>query len=362
MSKCGRCEGLPAGWPEVGILYLSPSLAHTRGILRRLFWESGLPFGDPRDDVLAVQVTPGGLRRLCELFLGGLSEVELRGCKALLVEKGSTLGLGTLSRMQDLGSLVAAVRGEWLVDMIREDRMVVHFQPVIRASDPDDIFAYECLLRGLDREGALVGPKHMFEVARQTGLLFNLDRAARIKAIWEASELDLENISINFDPASIYDPAYCLESTMGAIKRSGLAPEQVIVEVSESEAFKDNKHLRNVLNFYRAAGIRVALDDLGSGYTSLMLLDALRPDFAKLDMALVPHVDRDPYHAAVASRLLELAKELGVTVVAERVETEEQWRWLAAHGVDFAQGYFFARPAFPPPTPRLRVSKSHGGG
>lgn len=319
--------------------------------MRRLLWESGLPFGDPRDDVLAVQVTPEGLRRLCELFLGGLSKVELRDCKALLVEKGSNLGLGTLSRMQNLGSLVAAVRDGWLVDMIREDRMIIHFQPVVRASDPDDIFTYECLLRGLDREGALVDPERMFEVARRSGLLLNLDRTACTKAIWEASALDLENISINFDPASIYNPAYCLGSTMEDIERSGLVPEQVIFEVSESEAFKDYKHLQHVLSFYRASGIRIALDDLGSGHNSLMLLDALRPDFAKLDMALVPHVDRDPYHAAIACRLLELAKDLDVTVVAERVETEEQWRWLAANGVDFAQGYFFARPAFPPPTP-----------
>ncbi len=71
MSECSRCESLPPGWPEVGILYLSPPLAHIRGTLRRLLWESGLLFGDPLDDILAVEVTPEGLRHLCDLFFDG---------------------------------------------------------------------------------------------------------------------------------------------------------------------------------------------------------------------------------------------------------------------------------------------------
>lgn len=83
---------------------------------------SGLPFGDPIQDVLAVEVSPVHLKRLSELLLDNLSETELRDCKALLVEKGSTFGLGMLSRMQDLGTLVATVRGGWLLDMMREDR------------------------------------------------------------------------------------------------------------------------------------------------------------------------------------------------------------------------------------------------
>ena len=119
--------------------------------------------------------------------------------------------------------------------------------------------------------------------------------------------------------------------------------------MTKSEAIQDSKLLRNILDFYRKGGFRVALDDLGSGYGSLDLLDALRPDFAKLDMSLVREVDS--YRAAIASKLLELAKDLGVAVVAEGIETEEQWRWLVARGADFAQGYFFARPAFPPPLP-----------
>lgn len=352
MNGCNRCENLPPDLPEAGLLYVAPPTAYTRGRLRRLFWESGLPFGDPAGDVLAVEVVPEGLRGLSSLLSDGLSEIELRGCKAVLIEKSATFGLGMLSRMQDLATLTATVSGGWLLDMMREDRLTVHFQPIVPAADPDAVFAYECLLRGLDGEGSLVSPGPMFETARDAGLLFNLDRVARMKAIGEASGLGLEsNIFVNFNPTSIYEPASCLRSTMTAIEESGISHSRIVFEVTESEHVRNDGHLRSILDFYRKSGCRIALDDLGAGYGSLNLLAALRPDFVKLDAGLIRDVDQDPYRAAIASKILELAKDLRVTVIAEGVETEQQWRWLLDNGADFVQGFFFARPAFPPPLP-----------
>lgn len=198
------------------------------------------------------------------------------------------------------------MRGEWLLNMLREDRLGVHFQPIVPTANPGEIFAYECLLRGLDGEGALVNPGAMFGAARDAGLLFNLDQTARMKAIEEASGLGLEaNIFINFNPTSIYDPKYCLMSTMGAIRKSDLSPNRIAFEVTESVQVKDDRHLRNILDFYRESGFRDALDDLGAGHSSLNLLATLRPDFVKLDMGLLQDVDRDPYRAAIASKLLE---------------------------------------------------------
>ncbi len=121
--------------------------------------------------------------------------------------------------------------------------------------------------------------------------------------------------------------------------------------MTESEEIKDQKRLKRILDSCRESGFKVALDDLGAGYSSLNLLSSLRPDFVKLDASLIRDVDCDPYRAMIASRLLKLAKDLGVTVVAEGVETEEQWLWLITHGVDFVQGFFFGRPASPPPVP-----------
>ena len=352
MSKCSRCENLPAEPPEKGVLYVAQPLAHTRGTLRRLLWGSDLPFGDPVEDVLAVEVCPGGLSRLSGVLMEGLSEAELRDCRAVLVGKGESVGLGTLPRMQDLFTILSRVRGAWLQKILREERTTVHFQPIVAVRNPGEAFAHECLLRGVGEDGEIVGPGPMFGAARDAGLLFNLDRAARMKAIREAAAHGTEgNVFINFNPTSVYDPVYCLRSTMEAVEDSGFPPEKIVFEVTESDEVRDSSHLKNILDFYRKSGFRVALDDLGSGYASLNQMAQLRPDFVKLDIGLVRDVDHDPYKASIAQKLIELAHGLGVIVVAEGVETGGQWRWLADHGADYAQGYLLARPASPPPVP-----------
>ncbi len=206
-------------------------------------------------------------------------------------------------------------------------------------------------MRGLDEEDGFVSPGAMLGAAREAGLLFNLDRTARTKAIGEADGFGLkQNIFINFDPTFIHNPRSCLGSTLGAVERSNLCPERIVFEVTESEQIKDQKRLRRILDFCRESGFKVALDDLGAGSSSLDLLSSLRPDFAKLDANLVRDVNRDPYRAMIAARLLKLAKDLGVTVVSEGVETEEQWLWLVAHAAHFVQG-FFGGPDTPPPVP-----------
>jgi EAL domain-containing protein (putative c-di-GMP-specific phosphodiesterase class I) len=316
--------------------------------------ESGLSFGEPLEGILAVDLGPEELRDVGGAISEELSAGELSDCKALLLEKGAEPGLRDLARMRSLGALIAEARGEWLLDILREDRITSHFQPIVHASDTGRVFAYECLLRGSDEEGSMVSPGRMFDVARSAGLLFNLDRAARLKAIEEASRFGVEtNVFINFNPTSIYDPVYCLRSTVDAVGRSGITADRIVFEVTESEEIRDTGQLLDILAFYRRAGFRVALDDLGAGYSSLNLLTELRPDFVKLDMALVQGVDEDPYKATIAAKLLELAASLGVGTIAEGVETQEQWRWLLANGADYVQGYYFAKPASPPPIPAM---------
>lgn len=352
MSNCSRCENLPADPPDNGVLYVAPPLSHTRGTLRRLLWGSGLPFGDPLDDVLAVEVCPGGLSSLSDTLLKGLTEAELKDCRAILVEKGARVDLGMLPRMQDLYTLLNCARETWLKKIMREDKLTVHFQPIVAISDPGEVFAYECLLRGIGEGGANIGPDSMFTAARAAGLIYNLDRAARVKAIREAAGQGIEeSVFINFNATSIYDPGYCLRSTMEAVEESGIPPERIVFEVTDSEEVRDTVHLASMVDYYREGGFGVALDDLGSGYGSLDLLAQLRPDFVKLDMGLVSKAGGVPYKASIARKLIELANELGVTVIAEGVETEDQYHWVAAHGADYAQGHLFARPASPPPVP-----------
>jgi EAL domain-containing protein (putative c-di-GMP-specific phosphodiesterase class I) len=309
-------------------------------------------FMDPIDGVLAVEIESGALDPLGELIVDNLTEVELGDSRALLVEGDRKPGIEDLVRMKDLGTLIAASRGSWLLETLREERLAVHFQPIVSADDAGDVFAYECLLRGIRTDGAMISPARMFDAARSTETLFYLDRTARLRAIEEISHLGLDTLAfINFNPTSIYDPASCLHSTLDAVERSNISAESIVFEVTESDGIRDMNHLERVLSHYRDAGFRVALDDLGSGHGSLNLLTRVRPDFVKLDMELVRDVDADPYKATVASSLLQMATDLGVQVVAEGVETAEQHDWLVAHGADYLQGYYLAYPDPTPPVP-----------
>jgi EAL domain-containing protein (putative c-di-GMP-specific phosphodiesterase class I) len=238
--------------------------------------------------------------------------------------------------------------------MLAEDRLETHFQPIVSAADPASVFGYECLLRGREPGGELVFPGRLFSTAREAELLFQLDRAARVAAIRGAHTHGLTcRVFANFNPTAIYDAAYCLRTTIREVEQCRLRPDQVVFEVVETDEVRDASHLLRILEVYRNAGFQVALDDLGSGYGSLGLLARLRPDYVKLDMELIRNVDQDPYKAQVASKLLELARELGVTTIAEGIETRAEWEWCRSHGADFVQGYLFARPAAPPPLPTV---------
>ena len=138
---------------------------------------------------------------------------------------------------------------------------------------------------------------------------------------------------------------------MEAVEKAGIQPGRIVFEVTDSEEVRDTVHLGNVVDYYREGGFGIALDDLGTGYGSLDLLAELTPDFVKLNMGLVGRAGGVPYKASIARELIELANELGVIVIAEGVATEDQYRWVNAHGVDYAQGNFFARPSSLPLAP-----------
>ena len=230
------------------------------------------------------------------------------------------------------------------------------FQPIVAAANTADIFAYECLMRGTAADGALIAPMRLLDAAGEADLLFQLDRQAREAAVRQARAAGIQRkIFINFSPNAIYDPAFCLRTTVGILEELQVTPSEVVFEVGESHAIQRLDHVRRILNFYRDKGFLIALDDLGAGYASLNYLHALRPDFIKIDIGLVHGVDADAFKAEVARRLIETALALDIRVIAEGVETPEEFRWLRHAGAQYLQGYLFGRPqAVPAPeTPRI---------
>ena len=350
MSACTRCDFLPDLPPSRGTLYLAPPQAHTQSTLRKSLRGRGIPFEEYSPLIVSVPLLEGRLDEVVSALTDCLGEAERRDTRALILEEGRQLTLADLMTTRSASTLMAIVQERWIVEMIREGRMTTHFQPIVRFDDPGEVYAYECLLRGNLEDGRSISPGQMYDAARDAELLFQLDRAARLTSIREAVAHRIDQILfINFNPSSIYDPSSCLRSTIAAIDEAGIDPSRIVFEVVESD--RVDVDLLAIMASYRRAGFRVALDDLGAGYGSLNLLSHLRPDVVKLDMRLVRDVDRDVYKAGITSKLLEMARKLGIATVAEGIETPGEFEWFRDQGADYAQGYYIARPASPPPLP-----------
>lgn len=352
-ARCPGCEVIPEFNQEAATLVLAPALGHTRSSIRTALKDSGVQVRLVEQTLLAAEVAAGRLPEVLTQLKTKLSEPELADCNAVVVPQGTQFELASLHRVRPLRSLAAEHNAGWLRDLLREERLTAHFQPIVRASAPQEPFAYECLLRGLDSNGGLIPPGDIFSTARAAGLLFHVDRAARLNAISQAKAHAISTpLFINFNPSSIYDPAYCLQTTVQAAASHGHDPANYVFEVVESDLAHDQQHLRDILDFYRSHGFRIALDDLGSGYASLNMLARLQPDFVKIDMELVREIHQSPVRQKILSRLIEMARDLEIETIAEGVETAAEWRWLRDHDVDYVQGFLFGRPASPPPRPQ----------
>ena len=257
-------------------------------------------------------------------------------------------------RSEGLDQLRKRVDAVWLKDIIHEGRLVTFFQPIISNKPPYRVFAYECLIRGLSQDEQLITPWQLFSAAKRSGLMSQLDHAARLKSIETAKRLNSDvNIFINFNPKFIANSLSDLAETMEAVRDSRVDPARFVFEVVESEEIHDVGKLHEIIDYCRETGCRVALDDVGAGYNSLNNLPEVRPDFIKLDMELVRDVHSDHYKSRVASKLLELANELKLISIMEGIETRESWEWVRSNGADYSQGYLFAKPAAVPPSPLI---------
>lgn len=347
---CSRCEALPGKIAGAGRLFLWFPLRHTLSQALRLLNGHGQGAEILSGEGLMLRLDGSEAGELAQTLTESLSQEEQDGTRVLWIPGLREPGLDDFPRVVSLRRFLAASRADWLVGMLSEKRLTSHFQPIVSAADTSSLFGHEALMRGMDGEGT-VPPSRLLAAARAADLMFQLDLAARQSAIREAGRLGLTaRIFINFAPNAIYDPAYCLRSTVATVRETGISADRIVFEVTESEQVRDLPHLEGILTVYRKAGFQIALDDLGAGYSSLNLIHRLRPDIVKLDMDLIRGVDQDAYKAAIAEKLLELARQLGIRTVAEGVETPGELGWLRDKGADYVQGYLIAPPA---PSPSI---------
>ncbi len=283
-----------------------------------------------REEVSVVEAA--GIRVLVDDGTADSSELLAASMVApTLAEAGAQLAAGDLwSMFTDEG---AAFRSS--------------YQPIVAAADRT-VIGFEALLRARDSAGVEHPPGPLFAQAERAGWSARLDRIGRTAAVSGAAGwLGDRQLFVNFVPTSIYDPRVCLATTARAADRAGVDMRQIVFEVTESERVTDLGHLERVFDYYREKGARVALDDLGSGWSSLTVLARLEPDVVKLDRALVH--DLTPAAArAVIGAVVDITHAYGGLVLAEGVETEQESDLVVELGVDLAQGWLYGRPAFPP--------------
>lgn len=304
-------------------------------------------------EVIRLDVPRAVFARFADALVQRLSIEERAHARALVLPEGAAATMRDCLGTRPLQAVIGWVKAAWLVALLEQDRLVSALQPILRADGSP--FGHEALLRAIGLDGALIGAAALMDAARETELLFTLDLAARKSALQAAARLGPERgfVFVNFDPASIYDPQYCLKETGAFACALGLDPERIVFEVTEGSHVRSLEHLRGILEVYRQARFRVALDDVGAGFSGLNTLRVLRPDLIKLDMELIRDVDTDRYRQSIVRHLIALGHELGIEVLAEGIETEGERRWLVAAGVDYLQGYLLGRPFLPQAEARL---------
>jgi diguanylate cyclase (GGDEF)-like protein len=233
--------------------------------------------------------------------------------------------------------------------LLREKNINIVYQPVI-SLQTGAVTGYEALSRG-PRDSFFYSPLNLFQHAEKTGDLYALERIAREKALAGISGLlkKEEKIFLNMNPQIINDPLFSPGGIKDLLAELQVAPEQVVFEVTERTSIADFSSFRKAMGQFQRHGFLLAVDDVGAGYSSLQAVAELQPGFIKIDLSLIKDIDKIPVKRVLMETFLTFAEKTGSKIIAEGIETAAELSCLVEMGVPLGQGYFIARPAFPPP-------------
>ncbi|WP_428624837.1 GGDEF domain-containing protein [Sedimenticola sp.] len=238
---------------------------------------------------------------------------------------------------------------EYLYRIIRERSLTVLFQPIVN-NKKREIFGYEALIRG-PSDTPLHSPVTLFETAARYGHLVELEVLCREVSIQQFVRLNLDGkLFLNTSPESLFQPNFRTGSTLDILKHVGLPPEKVVIELTEQFPTENYEAIREAKHHYKSMGFEIAIDDLGAGYAGLRMWSELRPDYVKIDRHFMQDIHEDRVKQEFVRSIKNIARGLNCKVVGEGVETADEFRCVAKLGIEFFQGYYFARPAQIPVT------------
>lgn len=347
-----------------GRLVLATAVDHTATALRSLALRRGVRLEPLAPGLLSLQGTD--LAQFIAEARRELSSVEAEEVRAMVVDRpdlGDALLLRQAMSAPTLTAASARVEHADLLPLLTTSSAasISVYQPIVTLAQRRTI-GYEALLRATTPDGAAVWPDVLFPAAEAAGWTHVLDRVGRTTALRDAGRwLGEELLFINFIPTSIYRPEVCLRTTELAARQAGVQLSQLVFEVTEGHQVHDLDHLQRVFDYYRSRNCKVALDDLGAGYSSLNMLVRLQPDIVKLDKDVVQALP-DRVSSAVVAAIVQITHAYGGLVLAECVETAEQAAAAADLGVDLGQGWFFGRPEARTPRRAATVPEPRASG
>jgi diguanylate cyclase (GGDEF)-like protein len=255
-------------------------------------------------------------------------------------------GRNTVTFFEDDLDLHAQQRRELELDIrtaMAERQFSLAFQPIIDVSD-GDIVSFETLIRWNHPRRGYVSPAEFIPVAEETGLIIDIGRwvleeACRHAATWPGKP----GVAVNFSAVQFQDRQFPLFLT-SVLERTGLSASRLELEITETALLEEGFDIRDMLDQFRDLGVRISLDDFGTGYSSLSQLRTFPFSKIKIDGSFVRDLGHDPSAVAVIRAVTSIGSILGMAVVAECVESEEQLQFLASAGCHQIQGYLLGRP------------------
>jgi len=238
---------------------------------------------------------------------------------------------------------------EWI---IKNNMLITMFQPIVNLEDLK-IYGYEALSRA---KGAkeFYNTDILFDFVVSTNYLLELERICRINAVTNFQKPDNTNLFINISANAIYDPELYEDSFVHLIKARGLKPEDIVFEITERMAILDFDTFKTAADKLKDKGFQLAIDDVGAGYSSLHTIAEIMPKYLKYDIALVKNIDKDLIKKSMLETLIPFVDKIGAHLIAEGIETIEEYEVIKEIGVPLGQGFLFAQPSEPPPVVKIK--------
>lgn len=242
------------------------------------------------------------------------------------------------------GAIARRDRHRLFQDLVLAEDVAILYEPIVNLTTRE-VLGHEALVRG-PWKTELHTPNALFQLAEETGLVFELDCLCRRTALRGARGLEAgRKLFLNCLPTAIHDPAFRGEVLQKTLADLRLRPQDMVFEISERESIDNFSIFREARDHYKDLGFKIALDDTGVAYGSLEAVMELAPDFIKVDMSLVRGIDTDPPRQELLRALHAVAGKLGGQIIAEGIETSEELATLQGLGVPYGQGYLFGRAA-----------------